>query len=156
MLEEPCESNSFYAAHVSILRESLKQLSGQNLVPSKLNDLDAARFLFDAPFAVISHSTDSDPIFNYANAKAMELFEMDWNAITSLPSRLSAETMNRDERSRLLKRVSEQGYIDDYSGIRISSSGRRFRIRDAVVWNLMDEQGKPAGQAAMFDRWEFV
>lgn len=156
MLEEPCESNCFHVAHVLIMRESLKRFTGRNLVPAELNGPDAARFLFDAPFAVISHSTGSDPIFNYANTKAMELFEMDWNTITSLPSRLSAETMNRDERSRLLKRVSEQGYIDDYSGIRISSSGRRFRIRDAVVWNLIDEQGKPAGQAAMFDCWEFV
>ena len=155
-LKEPCESNRFHAAHVLILRESLRKLVGQELVPPDLNDLDAARFLFEAPFSVVSHNTDPDPIFNYANRKAMDLFDMDWNAITSLPSRLSAEVVNRDERARVLKTVSEHGYIHDYSGVRISSSGRRFNISDAVLWNLLDEQSAYAGQAAMFDSWTFV
>lgn len=101
-LKEPCESNCFHAAHVSIMRKSLKRLTGKNLVPPELNDLDSARFLFDAPFAVVSHNSDADPIFNYANRKAMELFEMPWDAITTLPSRLSAEAMNR---------MSDQGFL---------------------------------------------
>lgn len=29
-------------------------------------------------------------------------------------------------------------------------------ISDAVVWNLMGEQGEDVGQAAMFNSWEFV
>jgi len=138
------------------MRESLKRLARRELVSPELNDLEAARFLFDASFAVVSHNSDSDPLFNYANSMAMKLFEMEWSEIVGLPSRMSAERVNREKRARLLKQVSEQGYIDDYSGIRISSPGRRFRISDAVVWNLMDDAGKPAGQAAMFSNWEFV
>ena len=41
--------------------------------------------------------------------------------------------------------VSAHGYIDDYSGVRISASGRRFVIRDAVVWNVVDAQGRHHG-----------
>ena len=86
----------------------------------------------------------------------MQLFEMDWPEIIGLPSRMSAEPVNLDERARLLQCVTERGYIDDYSGVRISSRGRRFRISDATVWNLTNEQGEFAGQAAMFGNWEFL
>jgi predicted DNA-binding protein (UPF0251 family) len=56
----------------------------------------------------------------------------------------------------LLAAVTQRGFIDDYSGVRISKSGRRFRIARATIWNLVTAEGKPCGQAAMFDRWEFI
>jgi len=56
----------------------------------------------------------------------------------------------------LLAQVTEHGFIDDYSGIRISKSGRRFRIGRATVWNLVTERGEPCGQAATFDRWNYL
>jgi predicted DNA-binding protein (UPF0251 family) len=56
----------------------------------------------------------------------------------------------------LLAAVAQRGFIDDYSGVRISKSGRRFHIARATVWNLLTEDGRPCGQAAMFDRWEFL
>lgn len=71
-----------------------------------------------------------------------------------LPSRLSAEPLHRDERARLLDRVTRDGYIDDYSGIRISATGRRFRIEQAV--DLIDADGAIHGQAATFDRWTML
>ncbi|MEI2783150.1 MAG: MEKHLA domain-containing protein [Candidatus Competibacter sp.] len=40
--------------------------------------------------------------------------------------------------------------------MRISKSGRRFRIRDALLWNLLDETGQPCGQAALFGDWQFL
>jgi hypothetical protein len=153
---QPPLTDTFMADHVALLCSSFEKLIGKELVPSNLSSVEAAHFLFDAPFAVISHNSDADPLFNYANRKAMQLFEMVWPEIIGLPSRMSVEPANRDERARLLQRVTDRGYIDNYSGIRISSSGRRFKISDATVWNLTNEQGEYAGQAAMFDRWEFV
>jgi hypothetical protein len=61
--------------------------------------------------------------------------------------------MLRDERQRLLDCVSRHGIIHDYAGVRISASGRRFRILNAEVWNLTDEDGRAAGQAAAFSDW---
>ena len=81
---------------------------------------------------------------------------MSWTELTHTPSRLTAEAPNRAERARLLAAVTQRGFIDDYSGVRISKSGRRFRIDRATVWNLLTETGQPCGQAAMFDRWEFL
>ena len=152
----PSSSNDFLAGHVELLCDSFRRLTGRELVDVSGDRTERARVLFEAPFAVVSHDTADDPVFNYANRKAMELFKMDWHAITSLPSRLSAESINQEERERLLARVTEQGFIDDYSGVRISSSGRRFRIEGATVWNLIDRDGNHAGQAAMFANWLFV
>jgi hypothetical protein len=98
----------------------------------------------------------TDPVFNYANLKALELFELSWEDFTCLPSRLSAEPVNQAERDRLLAKVTKKGYIDDYEGVRISSSGKRFMIKNAVVWNLMDNNQCYKGQAAWFDQWVFL
>jgi hypothetical protein len=52
--------------------------------------------------------------------------------------------------------VQQFGFIDDYSGIRISKGGKRFWIRNATVWNLIDANGARVGQAARFDRWDYL
>ena len=53
----------------------------------------------------------------------------------------------------LMQRVKTAGYVDDYSGVRIASSGRRFTIAGATVWNVADHRGAPLGQAASFGTW---
>ena len=73
-----------------------------------------------------------------------------------LPSRLTAEPVHQSERARLLDTVASRGYIDDYRGIRISKSGRRFRIDNAIVWNVIDDTGSMRGQAAMFSTWKVL
>jgi hypothetical protein len=55
-----------------------------------------------------------------------------------------------------LARVAQDGYIDDYTGVRVSSSGKRFLIRNATVWNLLDEKGQPYGQAALLKEWQAI
>ena len=114
----------------------------------------SAEALYKAPFVVLSHDTQPDPVFTYGNLCAQRLFEMSWEQLTSLPSRLSAELPNQAERSRLLRQVSERGYISHYEGVRISRTGRRFIVRGATVWNLSSDSGVAAGQAATFQQWE--
>jgi hypothetical protein len=142
-------------AHADLLLGSYERLTGKR-IPGLAPTASPARALFGASFALVSHGVEEDPLFNYANQTALDLFEMTWEQFTALPSRLSAEPAKRDERARLLSRVSSHGYIDDYSGVRISSSGRRFLIEDAVVWNLIDGRGGYHGQAALFDKWSYL
>ena len=139
--------------HVSILLASYRALTGRDLLPPDLQSKGQVQALFDAPFAVVSHDTATDPIFNYGNLFALDLFEMTWEEFTALPSRLSAEPVHRDERARLLEEVSRKGFIDNYKGVRIARSGKRFMIENAVVWNLTDDSGDLAGQAATFSAW---
>lgn len=142
--------------HVRILCSSYLHWTGSDLLDSVADNVDIVKRLDEAPFALVSHGTEPDPIFNYANRIALRLFEMSWDDFTSMPSRLSAEPLAQEERDRLLARVGSHGYIDDYSGIRISSTGKRFMIRDATVWNLLDESGQAYGQAALLRDWQEV
>jgi len=146
----------FVMAHPACLSRSLKHWTGRELVPGVSDPVDLAQKVFEAPFVVVSHGTEADPVLNYGNRAALALWEMSWAELTRTPSRLTAEAPNREERAQLLEAVTRRGFIDDYSGVRISKSGRRFRITRATVWNLLTEDGKPCGQAAMFDNWEYL
>jgi hypothetical protein len=106
--------------------------------------------LWNAPRAIVAHGTEADPIFFYGNRLALQLFEMSEEAFARLPSRLSAEPLAQDMRVKLLEKVTQQGYVDGYSGVRIASSGKRFMITDMTVWNLVDAAGGYHGQAAVF------
>lgn len=139
--------------HAHLLLDSFTRLLGRDLVPRDASPAEQARRLFESAFVVVSHGTEADPVLNYANATALRLWEMDWDTFVQTPSRLTAEPLHRDERARLLERTRRDGYVDDYAGIRVSQSGRRFQIEQAIVWNLVDAAGTHRGQAATFDRW---
>lgn len=122
-----------------------KTIEGTNPHASVLNHA-----VWNAPRAIVAHGTEDDPIFFYGNRLALQLFEMSFDEFTRLPSRLSAEPMAQQARIELLEKVSRQGYVEGYSGIRIAKSGRSFRIAETTVWNLIDENGVHHGQAAVF------
>lgn len=143
-------------AHTVCLARSFKHFTGRELVPEWKDARRLARQVYEAPFVVVSHGMESDPVLNYGNATAQALWEMTWAELVRTPSRLTAEAPDRDERARLLAEVTAHGFIDDYSGIRISRTGRRFRIGRATVWNLITDSGTPCGQAAMFGEWTFL
>ncbi len=153
-MNEPGQKNDYLAEHAELLISSYHRLTGKDLVKKGLPDTEKYRALYDAPYAVVSHGTEDDPVFNYGNRTALSLFQMQWQEFTTLPSRKSAELQNRAERERLLTRVTQDGFIDDYRGIRISSTGKRFWIEDATVWNLINENGVYCGQAAVFQNWK--
>lgn len=156
IFNEPSESNHYLAEHVQRLLSSLRRWTGRSLIDTTLPIEQQARSLFDAPFAVLSHNTADDPLLNYANRAGLRLFELSWRELTQLPSRATAEPIHQEARARLLARVSVHGFIDDYQGVRISKSGRRFEIERATVWNLVDEKGEPYGQAATFSLWRYL
>lgn len=132
-----------------------RRLFGRDLVEVRQGE-DQARTLFEAPFAVLSAlgPFGTDHAFNYANRQALYLFEYAWHELMGKPSSASAEPVHRDERRRLLDEVGKHGFIENYSGVRISRTGRRFRIQNATVFNLLDDTGQYVGQSATFARWE--
>lgn len=151
--------NSLVIAQTQMIARSLKRWTGRDLLAGPEAGAPPATFaekVFQAPFVLVSHGTETDPVLNYGNQSALTLWEMSWAELTRTPSRLTAEAPNREERARLLAAVTANGFIDDYSGVRISKTGRRFRIAQATVWNLLDERGNYAGQAALFSRWKFL
>jgi hypothetical protein len=142
--------------HTRLLLDAFEQALHRPLMPRSGDDGRDAEARYRAPFVVVSHGTEEDPILNYGNAAALALWETDWATLTRLPSRLTAEPVAREERAAMLERARRDGFIDNYAGVRLTASGRRFRIENAVVWNLADSQGRPAGQAASFADWHFL
>jgi len=131
--------------------ESYRWLTGKSLIAVVPEEIAALReAVWNAPRAVVAHGTEDDPIFFYGNRLALQLFEMSFDEFARLPSRLSAEPLSQDARVKLLEKVTQQGYVDGYSGMRIARSGKRFMIVDTTVWNLLDTAGIRHGQAAVF------
>ncbi len=141
-------------AHTQRLLNSFYHWFGYYLVPERETRALIAEQVFMAPFVVLSHGTEPDPILNYGNQSALQLWEMDWDAFTQMPSRLTAEVDVREERLNLLAKAAQQGYLTDYSGVRISKTGKRFLIEQAIIWKLFDEEGNVYGQAATFKDWK--
>ena len=133
-----------------LLTRSYARVVGKELVRA---GQDASWLYHLASFALLAHNTDPDPRFIYANRTAQACFEYSWEEFVKLPSRLSAEAPDRLERQRQLDEVARKGYVSDYRGVRITRSGRRFWIENAMIWQLLDVNGKTHGQAALFDSW---
>lgn len=139
--------------HTVCLARCFKKWTGRDLLPGTFPAAELAEKIFHAPFVIVSHGTQADPILNYGNQAALNLWEMSWEEFTRTPSRLTAEAPNREERAKLLDAVTRNGFSDNYSGVRISKNGRRFQILRATVWNLVSENGDLCGQAATFSEW---
>lgn len=142
--------------HSLILLDSFQRLTGKQLIKPTSSALEISQALFEANFIVVSHGVELDPILNYGNRAALDLWQLSWEDFTRTPSRLTAESIERSERDRLLAQAKQQGYISNYCGIRISSTGDRFYIENATIWNVVDDQNRNYGQAATFSNWNLI
>ncbi|WP_424767575.1 MEKHLA domain-containing protein [Paenibacillus sp. sgz302251] len=141
--------------HARLLLYSYRRWTGKELIELQ-EDQSAWEQLFQASKVVLSHGTEADPVLQFGNSLGLKLWEMDWEKFTSTPSRLTAEPMERAERARFFEAVTANGYVDNYTGIRISSTGIRFYIVNATVWNVVDEEGVYRGQAAAFTEYRYL
>ena len=139
-----------------LLLDSYRHWIGKDLIERTTSKKQQARRLFETSIVVVSHGVELDPILNYGNQTALDLWEMPWEHFIKTPSRLTAEPDDRTERARMLERAKLYGYFDGYRGIRISSTGRRFLVEQALIWNIIDSAGTPVGQAATFSQWSHV
>lgn len=131
-------------------------------LPADATPLQWAQALFAAAVVVLAHdgadpAADPGPRLIYANRAALTLWRRPWHDLVGMPSRLTAEPAERSARARDLAGVRRQQAIRGYSGVRVDSGGRRFRIASARVWTLLDgcpaSAGEPCGQAAAFNDW---
>jgi hypothetical protein len=138
------------------LLDSYRHWLGKELIERHGQRESEARALFESPLVVVSHGTETDPILNYGNQTALDLWEMTWGEFIKTPSRLTAEPVNRAEREWMLEQARMRGFIDTYQGVRISGTGRRFLVENALIWNVLDGEHDLLGQAATFWRWAWL
>ncbi len=154
-MEDYCRS-PWVVEWTQYLLDSYVRLVKQDLIVREGTPQEQAECLFHSPIVVASHGLVDDPILNYGNQAALDLWEMHWDQFTKTPSRLTAEPINRKERARMLEQAKTHGYISDYRGVRISHSGKRFLVERATVWNIQGPGGTPLGQAATFSAWTYL
>lgn len=132
-----------------ILR-SYRTWAGEDLIPlaSDADDVARARALFAAPIAVLAHDRQPDPLCVYANAAALAAFELTLAEAPAFATSRTVEPAAREDRRAALDRADEAGLVRGYSGVRVSTSGRRFRIHDGRIWTVLDDDGRRVGQAA--------
>ena len=149
--------SSEIVAWTQIILDNYRRLVGKDLIVDRsISPLDQAHILKQASFVLVSHGPEADPILNYGNQMALSLWEMSWDELTATPSRLTAEPVNQEIRRQMLHQVENQGFIDNYQGVRISKSGQRFMIKQTTIWNLTDPAGNYCGQAATFEQWQYL
>ncbi len=146
----------FVIRHTQRLLNSYYHWTGETLLDGTGTPQEVAKALFEAPFVLVSHGMEADPIFNYGNLKALEMWELTWEALTQMPSRKTAEPIAQEDRDRLLTETHAKGFVKNYKGVRISSTGKRFLIEDVLIWNILDENKQKCGQAAVYSKYTFL
>ena len=144
--------------HVRYLDLSLKKSSGTALFDwinerSKDAKVTTAELLDqNTRFGVLSHGTQSDPIYNYGNKASLELFGYTIEELCRTPSRLSTVPELMKDRDRLIRDIETRGYgyIDD--ALRVKADGELFIIDRILVWTVFDEEDNRIGLAAVYDK----
>lgn len=126
------------------------ELSGKNLpFPSGISD--PYRWLDEnAPYSILAHNCNDDPVFVYANKFALSCFKYSQDEMLLLPSRLSVAIGKREEREILLNSVKQDGIAYNCTGERIDKYDNNFSIYDGIIWQLKEKKGKVWGQGALF------
>jgi PAS domain-containing protein len=134
------------------LLRSYRTWAGEELIelPAADDDEARARALFDAPIAVLAHDRRADPLCVYANAAALAAFALPLADAPSFPTSRTVEPAAREDRRAALAQAEEVGLLSGYSGVRVSTTGRLFRIHDGRIWTVLDDDGRRVGQAAAF------
>jgi hypothetical protein len=153
----PNPTNDYHQEHLAIVLENLLQITGVDLIQEYGFSLDNLGVqILDADFYLLSHDCGADPLLNYGNRRVLELWEISWAELTQMHSRETAKSSDRASRSAVMQQVAAQNYVTGYSGVRISKTGREFRILDVTIWNLFTRDGQAYGQAAWFKNYESI
>jgi len=117
-------------------------------------------------------------IHNYANFGALAFFGVTYKQFVQLPcSRIAPPGFHQKRLGEIMEElellVAETsgldmakagftqgkacgGFIENYSGLRcrldLTNQGLTFHIKNAVIWNIVDDEGRYYGQATLFDR----
>ena len=69
-------------AYNRLMADSFQRFTGLPILTGAdaLSDVALAEAMFAADAAIVSHGVEADPVFRYANARALALWEMDWAA----------------------------------------------------------------------------
>ena len=133
------------------IQSKIRLLASENVIN---DDERASQLVNEYPHfpPILSHSgtpsSTNEPLFTYANRAALDLFGYQWDEFIGIPSKFSAKGDARGSRVKMMEKARDTGIIVGYEGERVQKSGNIFRIKNGIIWNLVDD-GKVTGQAAL-------
>ncbi len=154
--EFPSLENNWRNDIAEIAIASYEHFIGESVVDYKNKFSSPSEALFHLNRPLLVHDTQSDPIFCYGNLLALEIFEYNWEELIKLPSRLSAEVTQQEDRLKMMNEIKRTGYAKGYSGTRITKTGKRIKIGDTTIWNLLGPNSQFSGQAALIKKFEYL
>ena len=86
-MNEPIWQTEAVRAQIQLIARSLKHWTGRELPAENGSPAQLAETVFAAPFVLVSHGTEVDPVLNFGNQTALTLWEMSWEELTRTPSR---------------------------------------------------------------------
>jgi hypothetical protein len=141
---------------VHCISKSLQTLYGTSLF-DELGLADFEQVHCNQRHVVISHGTQDDPIFNYANEAGLKFFDYSEEEFVQLQSKYSTpDGFLRADRTVIVERVRDQGWVIIDKAVRQNKSGDCFLVHRILFFNVFDDDGKRIGQAATFDRERVV
>ena len=149
----PQKNNSYYQKFIDLLYDGLKKYGLQQYFHNEKGEKLNAEQIYKAPFILLSHNKQTQqPKFCYANKKGLELFEYKWKEFIQTPSKNSVNENESENRKKLFKQVENKGFIEQYSGIRVSKNGKLFKIANVLVWNSPNKKY----QSALIKNWNYL
>ena len=95
--------------------------------------------LFESSCVVVSHGVEPDPILNYGKSNGLgPVGELSWDREPIRHPPDSRPSPDPAEREECWNAGEIEGYFDGYRGVRISSTGKRFLVEHALIWNVID------------------
>lgn len=157
VLALPGEDNDYHGGFVARVLDSLARVAGRDLVREERLDPNAlGRCVYFGNFALLTHRGDDQAMLNYGNLFGQNLWECDWEELTSAPSSATAPEEDHQTRDQLMDQVSRNNFVSGYEGRRVSFKGRLFLIQDVTVWRLLDASGDSFGVGAIFRRYRHL
>jgi PAS domain-containing protein len=141
-----------WAARAAVILDSFRRLLGRELIGRTGDAGEDARRLFELPLGVLAHDTATTPLLDWANRAAAAAFDATPEELLGRPSAATAPADASADRERLFETLRRHGFVTGYTGMRITTTGRRFLIEDVTVLELRDGRGNPAGHAAIIGK----
>lgn len=137
---------------IRLSSNSLERITGKTLYET-IHVETAQQVHENERYAVLSHDTAGDPVYNYGNRAAVEVFKWPEDEFYQLPSRYSApDGTIRNSRSTDIQDAIDSDLKTIALAIRQTKHGELFQLTDVMLWNVYDDDGHRVGQTAIYDR----
>lgn len=105
-------------------------------------------------FGILSHGTQTDPIYNYGNKASLILFDQTVDNLCKTASRYSTVESLMEDREQLIQQINDSGYGTISNAVRRTLGEEKLFVIETIwIWHVYHpDDGRRIGLAALYDR----